>query len=109
MGSMKDLLGDQPYGGLPGWKAPGTARAAAQAMKASAGALRGRVLNALLAAPAGLTADECAAALGVDRLAIRPRLSELVTLKLIRDSGRRRANVSGKSAQVMIHASQADA
>ncbi len=110
MGSMKDhAFGDQPYGGTPGYKAPGTSRAAAVAMKSSAGDLRGRVLAALQAAPAGLTADECATDLGIDRLAIRPRMSELVALGLAADSGQRRKNVSGKSAQVMVYVRSPDA
>jgi predicted ArsR family transcriptional regulator len=46
------------------------------------------------------TADEVAAQLGESPLAVRPRLSELRKENLIRDTGLRRANASGKSAAV---------
>ncbi len=50
----------------------------------------------------GATADEIAAALGRDRLAVRPRVSELVRMQRVRASGRRRANASGRLAIVWI-------
>lgn len=46
-------------------------------------------------------ADECAAALRADVLSVRPRLSELVSMDLIEDTGERRPNHrSGKPATV---------
>lgn len=64
--------------------------------------LRRQVLVVLDRWRDGLTADEVAAVLGRDRLAIRPRLSELKRLGLVRDSGIRRPNRSGRSAAVMV-------
>lgn len=43
----------------------------------------------------GLTADEAASHLHEDILAIRPRLSELSSMDLIEDSGKRRVNKNG--------------
>jgi len=56
------------------------------------------VLEAL--ADHDMTADEIAAYLSIDRLAIRPRLTELAHLGLIIDTGDRRPNASGKLAAV---------
>jgi predicted ArsR family transcriptional regulator len=49
---------------------------------------------------AQFTADEAASELGESILAIRPRLSELVALGKIEDSGLRRKNASGMTATV---------
>lgn len=50
----------------------------------------------------GLTADELAARLEMDRYSIQPRTSELKRKGLIRDSGQRRPNATGKLAIVWI-------
>ena len=47
-----------------------------------------------------MTSDECARELGIDRLAIRPRFTELSQSGSIQDSGQRRKNSNGKSAIV---------
>jgi predicted HTH transcriptional regulator len=86
------------YPATPGFKAQGTSRAAAEAMKPRAPTLRDQVLSLLKGA--ALTADECAALLDKTVLAIRPRLSELVKLELIHDTGRTRKNASGVNAAV---------
>ena len=52
------------------------------------------------AGPRGLTADELSAHLDMDRWSIQPRTSELRRKGLIRDSGQRRPNGSGKQAIV---------
>ncbi|MDP9057171.1 MAG: hypothetical protein M3N34_07595 [Pseudomonadota bacterium] len=54
------------------------------------------------AGPRGLTADELAAELDLDRWSIQPRTSELRRKGLIRDSGRRRPNATRKAAIVWI-------
>lgn len=54
------------------------------------------------AGPRGLTADELAQRLDMDRYSIEPRTSELRRKGLIRDSGRRRKNASGKMAIVWV-------
>jgi predicted transcriptional regulator len=50
----------------------------------------------------GLTADELAARLNMDRYSIQPRTSELKHKGLIIDSGLRRPNETGKLAIVWI-------
>ena len=50
----------------------------------------------------GLTADELAARLAMDRYSIQPRTSELKRKGRIRDSGRRRPNITGKMAIVWV-------
>jgi len=69
-----------------------------------AATLRRQVVAVMARWPEGLTADEVAAVLGRDRLAIRPRLSELKRLGLVRDSGQLRKNRSGRNAAVMVAA-----
>lgn len=90
-----DLL---TYPNSPGYKRAGTSKRAAEAMKPRAPTLRDRVL-ALLKADA-FTADECAARLGETVLSIRPRLSELVKLNLIYDTGLTSKNASGVRAVI---------
>lgn len=50
----------------------------------------------------GLTADQLAARPEMDRWSIQPRTSELRRKGLIRDSGKRRQNATGKSAIVWV-------
>ncbi len=60
-------------------------------------------LEAIRAAGAhGFTADELAAWLELERWTIQPRTSELSRKGLIRDSGRRRPNATGKLAIVWV-------
>lgn len=71
----------------------------------NAAALREQSLDAIRSAgEIGLTADETADRLRVDRLSIRPRCTELKVCGFIRDSGQRRLNASGKRAIVWITA-----
>ena len=58
--------------------------------------LRSAVLAALWDGPA--TADELASRIGASVLATRPRVSELYRAGLVRPTGRRRPNDSGKNA-----------
>jgi predicted transcriptional regulator len=60
--------------------------------------LRGEVLTCLF--KRSLTADETAARLDRSVLAVRPRLSELLLLGLIKKTKKKRMNVSGKKAIV---------
>ncbi|PTT79999.1 hypothetical protein DBR41_20695, partial [Pseudomonas sp. HMWF010] len=56
------------------------------------------------AGAAGLTADELASQLELSRYSIQPRTSELKLKGLIRDSGARRPNETGKQAIVWVAA-----
>lgn len=87
------------YPNEPGFKVGGTSQAAAESMKPSANILREKVREALERF-GPLTADECASRLDVSILSIRPRFTELKTNHAITDTGRRRANASGRSATV---------
>lgn len=92
-----DLLA---YPQAPGWKAEGTSRDAARAVKPRARGLREKVLALLK--DFALTADEVAAKLGEEPGTIRPRCTELHTEQppQIYDTGRRRPNKSGLMAIV---------
>lgn len=83
----------------PGFKRRETSAEAAEAMRPKASRLKRLCLNAL-AEYGALTADEIADRLEIDRLAIRPRCSELASLGQIVDTGQRRINESGKRAIV---------
>lgn len=77
--------------------------AAAPAAPDRLGRLQRRTLAAIRAAgPRGLTALEAAAVTGFDRLSIQPRVSELRRKALIRNSGQRRPNPSGRHAIVWV-------
>ena len=107
MGGMKDLLGDhyadRTYPSAPGFKAEGTSRDAAHAMKKHAANLRDLVIAAIReSGPSGLTADDVAVKLNRSVLSIRPRLVELGPkhFNKIERTGERRKNISGLKAAV---------
>jgi hypothetical protein len=88
------------YPQTAGYKTPGTSEDAARAITPKTSTLRDDVLTILSFYPQGLTPDEAARIIGRDILSIRPRFSELAQMGLIRDSGKRHRNASGKSAVV---------
>jgi hypothetical protein len=89
------------YPDAPGHRNVETSIAAAEAIAPKLGRLQRMVEAAIREAGSlGLTADEVAARLNMDRWSIQPRTSELNRKGLIRDSGRRRLNVTGKAAIV---------
>lgn len=92
------------YPNKAGFKEDTTSRDAAEKAEAhGAEALRHQVLNRITqAGPFGMTADECAAALGKSVLAIRPRVSELNKRGLIEKSEVKRRNSSGLLARVWV-------
>lgn len=90
------------YPHTPGAAAVDTSIAAAESIDAET--LRRKVLCVFVRWPEGLTADEVAAVMHRDPLAIRPRVAELKRMAIIRDSGKRRRNRSGKGAAVMVMA-----
>lgn len=84
---------------------PDTSVAAAEALQPDAQTLREDVFAAIRAAgQEGLTADEVAARLRLSPFTTRPRCTELRVAGLIVDSGRRRANASGRAAIVWVAA-----
>lgn len=91
------------YPDMPGHRNVDTSIAAADALAPKLGRLQRIALATIREAGLyGLTADELAARLDMDRWSIQPRTSELRRKGLIRDSGLRRPNTTGKQAIVWI-------
>lgn len=91
------------YPDTPGHRGVETSIAAANALAPKLGRLQ-RMAEATIrnAGTHGLTADELAARLEMDRWSIQPRTSELRRKGLIRDSRQRRPNATGKAAIVWV-------
>jgi predicted ArsR family transcriptional regulator len=95
-----DLDWTQPrYPIEPGYKARSTSLSAARSLNDKAPRLRQLSVDQLLLY-GPLTADEAATNLGIDKLSIRPRFSELAAAGKIIETSERRKNASGKSAVV---------
>lgn len=91
------------YPDAPGHRNVDTSVAAADALAPSLGRLQRMALDSIRDAGwVGFTADELAACLDMDRWSIQPRTSELKRKGLIRDSGERRPNITGKLAIVWV-------
>jgi len=91
------------YPDAPGHRQVDTSVAAADAFAPKLGRLQRLVQTTVRdAGLAGLTADELASRLEMDRWSVQPRTSELRRKGLIRDSGQRRANATGKKAIVWV-------
>ena len=102
MGGMKDLWEAQQYPAKAGWKDPGISRENAKRIDKTGRAadLRTRVRDLFASGFEG-TADEAAATLGEDLLAIRPRCTELMKLNVIERTPVRRRGAGGGSAAVL--------
>jgi predicted ArsR family transcriptional regulator len=87
------------YPQAPGYRQTDTSKAAADSMKPTSALLQGCVVAALTR-HGPMTADECAIALNLDKLSVRPRLTELKEAGRVEDTGTRRRNESGRSAIV---------
>lgn len=91
------------YPDAPGHRNIDTSVAAAEAIEPKLGRLQKMAEEAIRSAgERGLTADELAMRLGMDRWSVQPRTSELRRKGFIRDSGRRRLNATGKRAIVWV-------
>lgn len=91
------------YPSAPGHRGVDTSVAAARALELSVGQLQRIALRAIRAAGSrGLTTHELAEAVKIHRDSIQPRTSELRERGLIRDSGGRRQNITGKNAIVWV-------
>ena len=89
------------YPNAPGHRSVETSIAAADSLAPKLGRLQRMAETTIRDAGLyGLTADELAARLDMDRWSIQPRTSELKRKGLIRDSGHRRPNATGKLAIV---------
>jgi predicted transcriptional regulator len=90
------------YPHAPGYKVEGTSREAAESMVGRAKTLEALCFTALIKAPH--TADEVAEILHESPFSIRPRFSSLKEKGMITETGERRKNASGKSANVYVAA-----
>lgn len=96
---------DKIYPHAPGHRGVDTSVAAANDLSPKLGRLQRMVLAAIREAGfIGLTADEVADRLSMSRWSVQPRTSELKLRGLIRDSGARRQNSTGKMAIVWVAA-----
>jgi hypothetical protein len=102
---MSDQLDLLDYPNWPGFRARDTSKAAADGIAGRAATLRERAC-ALICAHSklgiGMTADECAADMEESILSVRPRVAELARMGMVKDSGSRRKNASGKAAIVWV-------
>jgi hypothetical protein len=91
------------YPDTPGHRKVQTSIVAAEALAPKLARLQSLVRSAIAdAGENGLTANEVAVRLGMERWVLRPRTSELRRKGAIRDSGKRRPNVTGKQAIVWV-------
>ena len=93
------------YPDAPGHRHVDTSIEAADAVAPKLGRLQ-RLAETTIrtAGPDGLSADELASALVLDRWSIQPRTTELRRKGVIHDSGQRRRNATGKRAIVWVAA-----
>jgi len=97
------MIQDRIYPAAPGHRGVDTSVDAARAIEISVSRLQRIALRAIRGAgPLGLTTHELAARVRIHRDTIQPRTSELRQQGLIRDSGARRANPTGKNAIVWV-------
>ena len=111
MGRLSEaMLGDRAalptYPVAPGWKGQDTSAEAAKVIAPLASIIRDKAFLAIKGAGAhGLTADECARMIGEPWPSVRPRISELYALELIRKSNLpRRPSHNGRSQIVWVAA-----
>lgn len=91
------------YPNAAGHRGVDTSMEAADAMLPSLNRLRRIVLRTVRErGPTGATSHEVAAIAGLENTSIQPRLTELHHAGLVRDSGDRRRNRSGRRARVFI-------
>lgn len=91
------------YPDVPGHRGVETSMEAADEIATDCARLQSMALAAIRGAgSSGLTADELAAKLDMNRWSIQPRTSELRAKRLIGDSGQRRRNCTGKRAIVWV-------
>ena len=88
------------YPNAPGYRRTDTSKEAAEKALPWNLTLRRQILLWMQASGLPTTADECAARFEIDKLAVRPRFTELKLEGLIEDTGIRRRNDSGRRAIV---------
>jgi transcription initiation factor IIE alpha subunit len=86
-----------------GWKRTDTSAQAAEEITPKAATVRVKVETALRDHADGLTGDELSEQLRIDKLTVRPRITELREAGRVVDTGRRRMNHIGKRVIVWAH------
>jgi len=95
------------YPDMPAHRGIDTSVGAAASIAAGLSYLQGKVYRAIAEAGAeGLTTNELADRLRIDRGSVQPRTSELRAKARIRDSRQRRQNANGKKAIVWVAVAQ---
>lgn len=97
------MMHDHDHSSAPSHRGIDTSAAAAASLASSLGYLQAKVLRAIVEAGSrGLTTNELAERLRIDRGSVQPRTSELRAKGNIRDSRQRRLNANGKKAIVWV-------
>ncbi len=97
------MMHEYDQSSLPGHRGIDTSAAAAASLASSLSYLQAKVFRAIAdAGSCGLTTNELADLLRIDRGSIQPRTSELRAKGRIRDSRQRRLNANGKKAIVWV-------
>lgn len=103
MSGIKDLLGDQPYGGQPPrQKHSATSVAAANSIKQRVGPLHQKILDYLTRNPGGASDEKLSDDLDMGLNTVRPRRRELQLMERVGDSGRTTLTKSGRRAVIWI-------
>lgn len=97
------MMQDHQYPQGPGHRGIDTSASAAASIASGLGYLQAKVFRAIAeAGTRGLTTNELADLLRIDRGSVQPRTSELRAKGSIRDSLQRRLNANGKKAIVWV-------
>lgn len=97
------MMHDHDYLSAAGHRGVDTSAAAAASLGSSLSYLQAKVFRAIAEAGTnGLTTNELADLLRIDRGSVQPRTSELRAKGRIRDSRQRRLNANGKKAIVWV-------
>lgn len=99
MSRMKDLIGNKPYPYSPGSKIKGASAEAASAILPRAGTLQNLCLVEITRQSG--TPDEIAYRIQRHILSVRPRITELIAMGLVRKTEQKRLNDSGQYANVV--------
>lgn len=97
------MMHGHDHSSAPSHRGIDTSAAAAASLTSSLGYLQAKVLRAIVdAGSRGLTTNELAERLRIDRGSVQPRTSELRAKGHIGDSRQRRNNANGKKAIVWV-------
>ena len=102
MSTQEAIKGEIYSPTYPGFRRPGTSEKAAHIVAPFAKDIRGKLLEVFKSEPGGLTTDQAARRLQMEPWKARPRVSELLRLGEIRDSGKTRLGESGVNCTIWV-------